>query len=529
MILRKPFAILIKHFKLIHFVLFLLMSYLIYSTTSILTFLSNYFSSTTTLITHETFLGVFNFKIYLCLTLIFLITLIVMGLMAFKNKPIKTYISNLIIYSIVWIIIGVSSSIISPLEVTLVETRVLKLVQDFNVISLFIQSVMLIFILVRATGFDIKKFDFNKDLEDLEISSKDNEEFELSFEFDNDNFSRKIRRFFRYTKYIYLENKIIFNIIFVIVVLLIGSFSYYKIVIDNNTFAQNAVFNTKYYNFSVMDSYITSFDYSHNKISDTYSYVATRFKIRTKIQKNNFKLNTTSIYLDINDHHIYPDSSYLTEFSDLGNIYLDEDIKQEFKEYLFVFKIPNSYVDDKMVFTFLDENHDDSYVVLKPIYLDKESIINNYAIGDTISFDNSILRKTSITINNMDIKSLYKESFNNCVYDNECYDYIEYVRPTLSSNDDMALLKINGNVNFDSGLCIVKQKSIYEFISRYGSLEYKIGDEIKTFRLNSNEVKPIKTYSYDQTYIEVPKKILDATKINLVINIRGNIYKYILK
>ena len=43
----------------------------------------------------------------------------------------------------------------------------------------------------RATGFDIKKFDFAKDLEELDIETKDNEEFEVNLELETDKYQRK--------------------------------------------------------------------------------------------------------------------------------------------------------------------------------------------------------------------------------------------------------------------------------------------------------------------------------------------------
>ena len=60
MILRKPYAILIKNFKLIHFIMALMMGFLFYKTSSILSFLNDYLSSVATTIIHEVTSSLFS-------------------------------------------------------------------------------------------------------------------------------------------------------------------------------------------------------------------------------------------------------------------------------------------------------------------------------------------------------------------------------------------------------------------------------------------------------------------------------------
>ena len=53
MILRKPYAILIKNFKLIHIILAIFMGYLFYKTNMVLSFLNEYLSSVATTISSD--------------------------------------------------------------------------------------------------------------------------------------------------------------------------------------------------------------------------------------------------------------------------------------------------------------------------------------------------------------------------------------------------------------------------------------------------------------------------------------------
>ena len=49
MILKKPLAFLIKHFRFIHFLLVVVSVYLIYKTSAVLVFFNEYISSTTSM------------------------------------------------------------------------------------------------------------------------------------------------------------------------------------------------------------------------------------------------------------------------------------------------------------------------------------------------------------------------------------------------------------------------------------------------------------------------------------------------
>jgi len=103
-ILRKPYAFLIKHFRKINFILLLLAVFVIFQSLSILDFVNNYVdtsryleSSPITDYINKWFLGANLIIIVLSIVLIYLLK--------FKDKPIKTYV--LIVVSYIFIF-GVS-------------------------------------------------------------------------------------------------------------------------------------------------------------------------------------------------------------------------------------------------------------------------------------------------------------------------------------------------------------------------------------------------------------------------------------
>ena len=71
------------------------MVYVIYSTNGILSFLNEYMNTTTYLITHDVFLTIFKPSINICIFIILLCTIVILGLMAFKKKPIRFCLQKL--------------------------------------------------------------------------------------------------------------------------------------------------------------------------------------------------------------------------------------------------------------------------------------------------------------------------------------------------------------------------------------------------------------------------------------------------
>ena len=280
MILRKPYAILIKNFKLIHIILAIFMGYLFYKTNMVLSFLNEYLSSVATTISSDVTSSLFGPLLIISLIIVILGSIIILSLMHFKDKPVKFYIFNILIHIILAVFYYVTFSIIKSLEVGLVDIRVLKVIHDFTLIALMIQFVGLIFVIFRATGFDIKNFDFKKDLEDLNITTSDNEEFEVDLEVDTGKLKRKFNKKIRHLRYIYLENKLLFNIIGSISIALISFLIYLNVGVYNKTFQLDEAFKTNQFIFNFTDSYVTKYDYQGVEIKKDYQYVAIKLSIK---------------------------------------------------------------------------------------------------------------------------------------------------------------------------------------------------------------------------------------------------------
>ena len=69
--------------------------------------------------------------------------------------------------------------------------------------------------------------------------------------------------------------------------------------------------------------------------------------------------------------------------------------------------------------------------------------------------------------------------------------------------------------------------NLYEFVSKFGTLEYTINDVEYKETADFNEV--INQNDTNDYYIEVNKEIMNASKIKLVFNLRNTRYEYILR
>ena len=527
MILRKPFAMLIRHFKLIHFIMLGLMFYVTYNTTLVFTFLNEYISSTLTLITHETYLTLFNTSTFVAFALIFVINIIVLGLMAFKKKPIKVYIFNLVAYIYILITFIVAKNIISTLEISLIEIRTIKLIQDLLFGALIAEIITLIFASIRATGFDIKSFNFANDLEEFEIAEEDNEEFEVDLDIDTDDLKRKTNRGFRYFRYIYVENKYVFSVLILVIISFVCGLIYLNMTVYNRTYKENISFQTSEFILNIENSYITKYDYRGNLIDENYSFVVIKMKMRTLGNiKKVFK--TGKFALNINDHNLYPTKDYMTEFKDLGKYYDNNDISNEFKTYILIYKIPNSYEDDKMLVKYYDNFFKSVKAKISPINLNKKYNAENYNVVETIELENSVLKDSNIKISSYEISNNFKAEYEFCLRGN-CKPSYEYIKPVLNTNYDKTLLKLEGEFNLDDELSMLKIPNLYEFIKEFGSVSYVINGSKKTFKEQMLEVLPTKFINKKITYLELPREIENASEIYLHFNVRNREYIYKLR
>ena len=505
MILRKPYRILIKYFKLIHLVLGIMSAYLLSKTLNLMNFFNEYQERTQTIISSGTSKQYFSGLLVILSLLVFVGSITIFIIMRLKKKPILFYTVTIIAYLIMVAIYIYDKSIISTLELHVISMQTVKFAGDLTTMCFIVQLLSTILFFTRAIGFNLNKFDFDNDLK-LEIDETDNEEFEFDLDYDSNNTKRSLNRMIRNFRYSYQENKMLYIFGTIITVILIALLIYLYFFVFNKIYKENEIIKSDDYSFKINNLNLINTNYKNKKITDEYLVIA-EMDLKDLSGKSK-SLETANLYLKINDVNYYPTKKYNNEIKDLGNVYKKQILTNDYNKYLFVFEIPKSQIKKKMILY---------YTGAKKIKISPKKITKGQEKKVGLNQELKINSKT-IKINSFEIKDKIKSDYKFCETTNKCYTSYEYIVPTLTDNYEKVIIKINGTGDFDNKL-----------IETYGSITYTLNGEEKQMDATIKRVYPIKSNVTNVYYYEVYKEIKNATNISLDFVIRKNTYKYVLK
>ena len=221
MIIRKPYAFLIKHFRIIHLLLSIFTLYVALKTHSIFTFFNNYAKNGYYTYNANLAGSYINLYMFMAIIFILLLTSFIYLLMRWKKKSRAFYLATIGVYFAIFIGLLVYFNLFNTILNTTLDIRTVRAYRDISAIMYFPQYIFFIMLSIRATGFNIKKFDFKKDLEELDIAEEDQEEVEVTLGKNNYKIPRFFRRRIREIKYYAVENRFFFWTIIGIISLVI--------------------------------------------------------------------------------------------------------------------------------------------------------------------------------------------------------------------------------------------------------------------------------------------------------------------
>lgn len=526
MIFRKPYAFLIKNFRLIHLIFAILAGYLFLKGSDILSFLANYISNNGVIIENFTVKELFPTFIPICFIIILLFNIIMIWLLHIKQKKVLFYILNILFYIVLAILFYFMYTTTLKMQTSLIDSKTVRALRDFFVIASIFQILSMFMYGFRATGFDIKKFDFGKDLVSLDIAETDNEEFEFQVNVDIDRINRERRKTLRHIKYLYYENKLVSNCIITIAFLVIGLLLYQSFQDTRLKYNQFEQFTTSDYQLKIGNGYITNQDANGNILSKSKSYVILEVYIKKRTSKT-MKLNNARFELVVGKRKYYHDYTNNKYFTDIGNGYYDEALKTEFEKYLLVYKINTKDINKNMYFNYVDAT---SHVAVKVKFQDlkEEKNTQNYVADDIMNFSDTILDDYQLALTSYGIQKEFTINYRYCVAINECFDAVEYVRPSITSNYNKALLKIKATLTLPEFV----NTSITNFESlcnNFGKIKYTIDGNTYQHNLTMNMIKPIKVKQENIYYIEVKEEILRASNVSILFKLRNKTYEYVIK
>lgn len=490
MIVRKPFAFLIKHFKAIHLFLFGLLVYVCYKYNGIVSFLRNYISTGN---------GRYDAVDYINYTPIYVIlgAIVVMAiiyyLMKYKDKPKKLYLFSIIGYIAVIILFIFLFNYLRTFSSSIIEQKTLRLYRDISLMGLIFQYIIIVIMLIRGLGFDIKKFNFSKDIQELNIDLTDNEEVELVMGFDTNKTKFKIRRFFREFRYFIREN-ILFAGLSLIVIVIILWIIVANYTSKNKVYKENEYFGVDF-NMLVNGSYLTKEDSSSKKLSvGNSSLLVVKFKISSN---HSDVLNPDNFILSIYGKTYSPNNKYCSSLKDIGKCYNKIKLTKQEKEYIFVYLVDDNVLNKKIYLKYdygylTNKNNSVIKVRLNPDNIDDEETTAK-RINDTLGFNNSVIGDYKLKIEEYNISDNYE------------------------INADITLMPTSNNT-----IIRLKVSEGNDLIDNYALLKYTISGLEYTSTMK-------KLYNdNDYSYYEV-NNITYADSIKLVLNSRHNNYEYILK
>ena len=146
MILKKPYAFLIKYFKIIHAALAVLYIYLAFKTSSLLNYYNAFISRKVGSSSATSYISNFPFFIII-LTIIICVILYI--LMNYKKKPKLLYAILILLYIAVYVVIIMSYNGLSIIYSNVLDSRTTLLYRDLLRIVLILQYISIVLILVN--------------------------------------------------------------------------------------------------------------------------------------------------------------------------------------------------------------------------------------------------------------------------------------------------------------------------------------------------------------------------------------------
>ncbi len=509
MIIRKPYAFLIKYFKIIHILMFLISGYFIFALTDVKEFLSeSALSGSVAKLTDESFFGI----LYFLFSIVLLgASIAILFLMKKKKKPFIFYISTSA-YSFLLILMAilVSSFISGAAKQSVVDASSIAIYRDFAVVMYYASFVIVGISFIRGFGFDIKKFSFDKDKEELDLSQEDSAEVVLDINIDKDKIINKARKYKREWGYIYKDNEVLLKrigigIVAAIAIYLIATSNLFDKTYDMQEFIDAGRFGIR------IDKVLLSNKDAYGEVRDK-NYVAVQFTIKTGSDGTYF--DNRFLRVKINGEYYYSTNSVNSIMGDIGKVYNNEKLAGG-KTYTYVLLFDydrNINASNVGLEVMLDEK----YYKINIMYVaqDKKGYKEkDYKLGE--KFD----ALGGMTINSFAIHggtTEYRYTPKDC--QENCKEYTKRIQPKLNEK----ILELN--------LIYQDTDENNKLLDCYVSLEYEVNGKIYTNKAKQMTLLDHASLSDGQRlYYSINPNVSTAKNKYLVIRTREAKYRVLLQ
>lgn len=514
MIIRKPYAFLIKNFRKIHIVLLILSLFVAYKLINVNSFVYEFMK----LGTYDSYNNPITKHITILLQVAIIFLFVGSGalilLLRYKKKPWKIYLVPFIEYLALFFVLNMIKSFFNGYTSS-VETTDLRLSRDLLTIFIIVQLASIGIFIMRVFQLDIKKFNFNSDEEFLELSEKDREEIEIRLDVDSNSIKRTYRKLFRNIGYVYAEHKIICNFIISILFVVIV-FSIYKFIfITNKIYKEGQNYNANGYTMKINKAYFTDKDSSGNIITKDKDFIIVDVTITNNIERRKLNLDNFHLKNGTSDF-ITTAQTYADEFSDLGKcIDTNEELRRgQTIDTIIIFKV-DKINKNKNYVLYYQENENNNKLRKIKLNIDDVSKLKkakHFNLGDT-------LKLKSYNVDE-DLSFDSYEILNTTNY------YIRSCSTTLCDRIEKEYTAPPGNniLEIDFGSDDFEVKDVIKLLEEHGKIIYNDSDDIEQEINITDAIK--QNYYGKKLYLLIPNSITDDTKFKFKIIYRNNQYFY---
>lgn len=536
MILRKPYAFLIKYFKLIHLFIAVLIGYLLYKSYNLVDFLSLSVANNYNAVISGQIAGLFiNYFMYFAIILILGFLIAIYYLLSHKDKPRKFYMYSIIYYIILFILFTIFYDFINDLSNNEITSSGLRAYRDISVIAIIPQVFFLIYTLVTVTGFNIKKFNFGEDLKELEINSEDNEEFEFVVGFDSYKTKRNIRRYIRELKYYVKENSFILTVILMIVTIILGTSMFLNREVYNKSYksSENVLHNT--FTINVLDSIVTNLSFNGNSLSKDKYYVVLKMNITNNSNKSEI-LDYSNFKLEINNKQVKPLLDKSLYFKDFASPYYGDKISKGTSRIINLAyeinkdEIKNSY--KLRIFRGVATKPGEivakyNEIKIKPVLLEKVTDANEVSLNENLEFMYSNVGDTIFKITSFQFTKSYQYTYDKCNNRNVCTTLDDIVSVDYSVlGDNRLLIVLDYEFKKDSeATYFISNPALKDFVNNFMKIKYVIDGKTYYSKVINQTPSTLK----DKLVLQIGSRVNEAESVSVVFTIRNKNYIITLK
>lgn len=515
MIVRKPYAFLIKNFKKIHIFLLLLSCYVAFKLFNVSNFVSDFMRFGIYDVYGNPVTNYITFLTLLSIMLLVIGSGALLLLLRHKNKPWKVYLVPIIEYLALFFVLCMIKSFFNGYSSD-IETTDLRMSRDLLMLFLIAQLPAIGIFAMRVFGLDIQKFNFNSDQEFLELSEEDREEIEISIDVDKNTFKRFFKRLTRNLKYFYIEHKAICRGVILILILILGYNSYKYMFVTRKAYSEGELYSANGYTITINNSYYTNKSYNGTLISKKSNFIVIDLTLKNNSAPRKVKMDNFHVKNGASDFTT-TQKVYAEEFQDLGTPYdsIKELKRDETVNLIVIYKVNKNLKKNRFVLYYQEEDGILRKIKLNLKDLSKIRETEALNLGDEISF--KIKNKEQvIALDNYEISKDMSFTVRTCNTTRCGVDRQNYV-----AKDGYKVLKMEFASNGYEG------KDMIDFSSDYGKIIY----------INSKNKETSLDFKYPFSkkatgkyiYALIPDEVEKSEKLEIVFTVRNEKYTYKLK